>query len=72
MKKVAILLVVVIMLIGVMAVPFAGASPDAGKGCYCHKMSGQAAVSSLHGAWVKSGGQNAKARPIADCGSCHM
>ena len=72
MRKMAILMTVVVLLVAVLAVPTAGAVPEAGKGCYCHKMSGQAAVVPLHGAWVNSNGANAKTKPIRDCGACHM
>ena len=71
MRKIAILLTVVVLLVAVVAVPTAGAFPEAGKGCHCHKMYGQAAVVPLHGAYINSDGANAMAKPIRGC-ACHL
>lgn len=74
MRKLAILLIIVVLMVAIMSVAVASASPDAGRGCYCHKMGGQAAVPALAKAHGLSFGANANAKPFAsfvDCGDCH-
>lgn len=75
MRKISILLVIVVLMVAVMAVSVAGASESLGKGCYCHKMNGQAAVPALAAAHGYSSGKNFRAKPFAayvKCVDCHV
>ena len=68
MKRLAIVFVLALLVVALAVPAMAPAAPDAGQGCHCHKMYGQAAADGLHNAFMKSGGKNANS---AVCMQCH-
>jgi hypothetical protein len=58
MKRLVIAIVIVALFALLLMPAVAGANPEAGKGCHCHKANyGAAAADGIHNAAMKSGGK---------------